>query len=303
MSVHTHLTHEQIATLAEPYQLGKLTAFEGVKDGITNTIYKITLDNTPYILTIFEELTVQELPFFIELMDFLARRGLRCPRVFRDKNHQAIQTVLGKCAVICEYLPGKTLVKPNSLACQQIGEALAKLHQLTADFPLQQTNKYDLNWHQQLAEKLYPVLSTEQQALLRAELAWQAEQNYSQLPQGVCHMDLFVDNVLFDEGELTGLLDFYFACNNIYLLDLAVAMCAWSITNDGIKSMNAELVLVAYQNIRPLTREELPQLKNLQRYAALHFWMTRLRDKYLVAANESVVVKDPEQFLKLLQKL
>lgn len=303
MSVYTVLTKQEVEQLLQGYQLGEFCGFEGISDGVTNTIYKVTLGDKAYVLTIFEELTAEELPFFIDLMTCLTEHGLACPNVMYDHQQVAIQHIRDKPAMLCEFLPGNTLSVPTIAQCQQAGETLARLHNITAVSQLSQSNKYDLAWHDKLVKKLLPFLSDEQCQLLQSELFFQQQQDYSRLPQGVCHMDLFVDNVLFEGDKLTGILDLYFACSNYYLLDLAVAMCAWSLTDSGVQQMKAESLLSAYQLERPLVAEELLHLKSLQRYAALHFWMTRLRDKYLVDAVDTVQVKDPQQFQDLLHCL
>jgi homoserine kinase type II len=303
MSVHTLITQDEIQDFLAPFAFKRVQHFSGIADGITNTIYRVNIDDKDYVLTIFEELTAEDLHFFIALMDFLHQQGLVCPKIIHDNHGQAVHLLKGKPAMLCEFLPGATLSTANNIHCQAVGSALGQLHQRIQHFPELRNNPYDLAWHIALAKRVSPHLTAAQQKLLTQELHHQQAQDYSQLPMGICHMDLFIDNVLFAGDQLTGLLDFYFACTNYYLLDLAVAMCAWSISSTGINKAHAEHLLVAYQAERALTAAELPHLPNMQRYAALHFWLTRLRDKYLVPAKEGVLVKDPNQFEKLLAVL
>lgn len=303
MSVHTHITTIELAEFLKKYSLGELENYTGIADGITNTIYRLQTTESQYILTLFENLTTEELPFFVNYMQYLQHKGYPCPQIMPMKNGETITELANRPAIIASYLTGEMVKEPSLSQAKIVGAALGQLHLLSEECNLQQKNYYDFSWHIALADQVTASLTEEQQQLLAEEIEWQQQQDYSQLPEGLCHMDLFPDNVLFENEELTGVLDFYYACHNYYLLDLATTMCAWSLTNDGINKTLGENVVVQYQMQRPLTKQELPHLKNMQRYAALHFWLTRLRDKYLVPAQEGVLVKDPNQFEALLRSI
>ena len=300
MSVHTIISYTELEQLLQDYSLGNVIGYQGIADGITNTIYSLTTTTGRYIVTLFETLAADELPFFIDFMTYLQAHQFPCPQVIPMNSGEKVGELFGKPLLLTAFLPGVTLHSISSGQAQAAGDLLGRLHQLSDQCDLQRDNPYDLAWHHSLAAQLLPHLTNEQQTLLQDELAWQQQQDYSALPMGVCHMDLFPDNVLFQEGTLTGVLDFYFACSNYYLLDLAVAMCAWSLTDEGLNKTLGEHLMVQYQMQRPLTKAELPHLKNMQRYAALHFWLTRLRDQCLVPAQPGVLVKDPKKFEDML---
>lgn len=303
MSVHTKITQAQLAHYLQQYPLGDFVSYAGIADGITNTIYHLETSQGQYVITLFETLLADELPFFCDFMSYLQKHGFSCPAVLAMQSGGYIGSMADKPVMITEFLPGVTVKNASLQQAQAAGDTLGTLHQLSGLCDLHRDNLYDLVFHTQLAEQVMPHLSADQQQLLRDEIAWQQQQDYSELPTGICHMDLFPDNVLFEEDKLTGVLDFYFACNNYYLLDLAVAMCAWSLTQEGVNNMLGEQLMVQYQMQRPLSEAELPHLKNMQRYAALHFWLTRLRDKFLVPTQPGVFVKDPSEFEKMLLSL
>jgi homoserine kinase type II len=302
MSVYTIITRAEVDALLRQYDIGELEAYTPIKEGVTNSIYKLSTSDAEFVLTIFEALTDSELPFFINLTESLYREGLPCPQVMSDKRGKYIQHVQEKAAIISEFLPGRNVTEPTIKQCSIVGSTLANLHLKTQNFKARRSNPFTLQWHENLAADLREHLAPNQLSLLNNELSHQQAQHYAALPRGIIHMDLFPDNVLFDGDQLTGLLDFYFACNDHYLLDLAVAMNAWSLKELSYQLPHAEALLAAYQSVRPLEHDEAAQLKNMQRYAALHFWLTRLRDYHLVAAQENVLVKDPRQFEELLRQ-
>ena len=303
VSVYTHITKNELQDFLIEYSVGELLDFSGVSEGATNTIYKVKLENGEFILTIFEELNFSELPFFIDLVDYLNSMGVNCAKIIADKNGERIKCLKNKAAIMSEFLLGATLSEPNIKQSQVTGKALAILHQVAIDFSAHRENPFTLNWHIDLAKQLLPHLPSEEMTLLERELYYQQRQDYSHLPKGIIHMDLFPDNVLFQGNQLSGLLDFYFACYDVLLLDLAVTMNAWSLTASGFNNMCAETILVHYQLQRQLTNAEIQQLTNVRRYAAVHFWLTRLRDYYLVPRQDGVVVKEPQQFSEMLKML
>ena len=303
MSVYTNITKNELHHFLKEYSLGELLDFSGISEGVTNTIYKVVLENGEFVLTIFEELNSTELPFFIDLVDYLNANGVSCAKVIADRKGERIKCLKNKAAIMSEFLPGSTLSEPNIKQAQVIGKTLATLHQVAIDFSVSRENPFTLNWHIDLAKQLSSHLSYEEATLLERELYYQQQQDYSHLPKGIIHMDLFPDNVLFQGDQLSGLLDFYFACYDVLLLDLAVTMNAWSLTASGFNNMCAETILIHYQLQRALTSDEMQQLTNIRRYAALHFWLTRLRDYYLVPKQKGVLVKEPQQFSDMLKML
>ena len=303
MSVHTKITQAEVAQFLQQYSLGDFIGFTGIAEGITNTIYRLETSSGFYLLTLFETLAEHELPFFINFMQYLQTENYPLPAIIAMESGAVLGNVAGKPVMLTQFLSGHTLSNIAPLQAKSAGDVLGQLHILTTLCQHERENIYDLAWHKQLAKYITPYLTAQQQKLLLDELTWQEQQDYSELPTGLCHMDLFPDNVLFHGNTLMGVLDFYFACNNYYLLDLAVAMCAWSLTDTAVNISLGEELMKQYQTKRALTEDELSHLNNMQRYAALHFWLTRLRDKHLVVEQEGVLVKEPFQFETLLLEL
>jgi homoserine kinase type II len=302
MSVYTLISTESLTQFLTSYAVGELINYEGVTEGVTNTIYKIKTTRGQFVLTLFEDLSEEQLGFFVTLQISLLKKGLKLPKIVGVVGCE-IKCLAGKPAILSEFLPGVSPSQPTRQQASEIGVALAVLHNAVTDFPLSRENPFSLSWHNNLAITVMPYLTDGQKVLLQSELSYQAAQNYTELPSGIIHMDLFPDNVLFMENTLSALLDFYFACHDAFVYNLAIAMNSWSLTEKGINNTSAEMLLVAYQMERSLSKLEMQQLKNLSRYAALHFWLTRLRDQHLMTAKEGVQVKPAEALEALLLHL
>lgn len=305
MSIHTVVTTLEIVKLLEKYAIGELTSFSGIQDGITNTNYRIIVDEDFYILTLFEDLSAKQLPFFIQLMSFLADNDIPCPQPIADKKGRYIHEVQRKPAVIMEYLVGNTPTFPTLDQCIAIGETLARMHLATAQFDQTHTNSRGKQWHHDTAKKVFDRLSDEEQRLLKQEFTFQEQQDYTDLPEGIIHADLFPDNTLFlDDVMLTGVIDFYYACTGYYLWDLAVTVNSWCVNPDNtFDPIKIDALLNAYQEYRPLNAAEKAHWPAIRRSAALRFWLSRLHDYHFPSTTGSVQIKDPKDIEQQIKQL
>lgn len=303
MSVYTPLSKAEISDCLTHYDIGALAGYAGINDGVTNTIYQINTDKGDYILTLFEDLTASELPFFLDLMSHCSQRGLACPDVIANKNGETICTLKKKPAVILSFLPGQTQQQITPQMRAAIGKQLAKLHLATADFPESLSNPRGLAWMISTAKPLGSVLTDEDKALLSDEIEFLNQMDFSQCPTGIIHADLFRDNVLFVEDEISGILDFYYACNDVLAYDLAIVANDWCLDEDGEFSAQAcEELLAAYEQERAFTEAEKVAWPALLRMAALRFWLSRLLDFHTRERNELIQIKDPDEFKRHLQR-
>ncbi len=228
MSVYTRLTKEELEQLLDQYDIGNFVAVEGINEGITNSNYYLTTSHKKFILTIFEEPNLN-LEYAIELMDILSNNQINCPIPIKTNNGMTVVEVKNKPASIFSLLPGKTITKkiPTVDMCKQIGETIAKIHIHSKKF-----DKYDLglrssDWFETVSKKLGKVLSAEDMDLINSEIKNQIYCENKNLPKGVIHSDLFRDNAMFLDNNLTGVIDFYYACNGYYLYDLAIIVNDW----------------------------------------------------------------------------
>ncbi len=283
MAVYTEVTFNQASELLHELSLGELQSLEGSVGGIENTNYFLsTLQDGVighYVLTLFERLGFEQLPFYLNLMQHLARRGLPVPNPVPDAQGRILLRLRDKPAVVVNRLPGASQLSPEPLHCAALGAWLARMHLAARDLPHTQPHLRGLDWWNATAPQVLPHLDAAQAALLRGELAYQnhvaASSAYTALPRGPIHADLFRDNVLFDGTTLTGVFDFYFAGVDTWLFDLAVCLNDWcmdpaSATPDAHRFA---ALLGAYQQVRPLTGAERALLPALLRAAALRFWI------------------------------
>lgn len=301
MSVYTQLQRDEILLLLENYHLGHLEAFEGVNDGVTNTIYHLTTTQGEYILTLFEDLSADSLPFYLHLIEHHCEQGVPCPEVVKNKNGHAIMALKHKPAVIMTFLPGQTYEQINPTMRAALGRALAQLHQSGLSFPEKADNPRGLDWMRQTASRLHALLSDEDNELLHDELDFQSQQDFEACPRGIIHADLFRDNVLFDNDKISAVLDFYYACHDYLAYDVAIVVNDWCFDEAGqlsIKFSNG--LLQAYQATRPFTDNEKRAWPALLRLAALRFWISRLLDYHSRESGELIQIKDPDEFKRIL---
>ncbi len=316
MAVFTTVSEKEARTLLHALGLGELVSLRGIEGGIENTNYFVTVKpegaaeadaGTDYVLTLFERLTAEQLPFYLYLMQHLAARGIPVPDPAPDRRSNVLHTVCGKPAAVVNRLPGRSQMAPQAVHCAAVGGMLARMHLAGRDYPRSQPNLRGLPWWNSVVPSVLPHLDEAQAALLRSELAYQnhvaAQPQYTALPCGPVHADLFRDNVMFDGEALTGFFDFYFAGVDTFLFDLAVCLNDWCIhwdtgLQDGVR---AEAMLAAYAAVRPLEAAERALLPALLRAAALRFWISRLWDFHLPREAALLTPHDPTHFERVLR--
>lgn len=307
MSVFTTLSEEEVSVWLQRFDIGQLQALKGIAAGITNTNYFVITDKNRYVLTIFEKHTLEELPYFVHLMSHLANHGVLCPAPVADRQDTCLHMLHGKPALMVTCLQGKDIAIPDVTHIQQVATTLAQLHIAGASFTQAGLNQRDESWRTATAAQVLPKLKASDRAMLQAELAYQHSLDVSALPTGVIHGDLFRDNVLFDGDKLGGFIDFYYACHDILLYDVAIAVNEWCLHHNGpdlglIDEDKMQVFLDAYQTLRPFTKVEWKLWLAMLRRAALRFWLSRLYDFYFPQDGELTHTKDPNHFKNLLQQ-
>ncbi|MDR0777473.1 MAG: homoserine kinase [Azonexus sp.] len=302
MSVYTLVGREELAAWLQPLGVGELREHAGIAAGMQNSNYFVDTAGGRFVLTLFElpfaQGAVPELDFYLALLDHLASRGLPCPRPLADAAGRRWRPLAGKPAALLSRLPGHAIEAPDAGQCRAVGRLLGELHVAAADFPAPPPNPCGADWCRRVGAALLPRLNPDEAALLQDELAFQAARDDGGLPRGVIHADLFRDNVLWDAGRPSGVLDFYFAGADCLLLDLAVAANDWCASAEELAALVA-----GYRAVRPLSEAEAAAWPALRRAAALRFWLLRLGARYQPRAGEVVTVKDPDHFRRLLENL
>ncbi len=301
MSVYTTVTMQETAQWLADYDIGMPVELEGIASGIENTNYFLTTDRGRFVLTIFEKLTSQELSFYLDLLAHLAYRGVPCPGPVPRRAGGYLGTFKNKPACLSICLPGRSILKPTVYHCAQVGEALARLHLAGNDFNGTMDNPRGPHWWTRESPRVLPLLDDERAALLRQEVVYQAGLAQAGIPRGFIHADLFRDNVLFENNEMGGMIDFYFACKDCLLYDLAITVNDWCTPSGQMDQKRMKALLSAYHHIRPLTSEEHAVWLGMLRAGALRFWLSRLLDFYFPRPGDLTHAKDPGQFERLLR--
>ena len=308
MSVFTPLTRAELESFLAPYGLGRLLDFQGIAAGTENSNFFISLERGEYVLTLVERGPVQDLPFFIELLDVLHEAQLSVPYALRTTDGVALRELAGKPALLQPRLNGKHIKQPNNQHCVQVGELLAHIHTATQATPLERRTDRGLDWMQEEGAKLLPQLNPSAATLLRDALAEiQAHQaQILALPRANLHGDLFRDNVMFEGTHLSGVIDFYNACSGPMLYDLAITVNDWCSDEQGhLDAPRARALLGAYATLRPFTAAEAQLWPLLLRVACVRFWLSRLIAAQAFAGMD-VLIHDPREFedrLGLRQKV
>jgi homoserine kinase type II len=302
MSVYTSVNIEELKIWLQDYALDNLTDYQGIKSGITNTNYFLMTAHDRFVLTLFEKNTIEDLPYFVDLMAHLAKNSFLCPKPIFKNNGTALSILKNKPALIVTCLKGKELNKPEVKHCKAVGASLAELHMKSANFKAQHQNTRDLNWIKKTAETLFSELPQDESLLLREEILYQEKKNYK-LPKSTIHGDLFRDNVLFLNDQVSGFIDFYYACTDYLILDVAIAVNDWCVNNDGsFDEARLNAFLDAYKKIRSFNDDEDQAWNDILRLASLRFWVSRLNDFYHIEEGELTFIKDPDHFKKILKK-
>jgi homoserine kinase type II len=307
MAVFTPVSEEIAATLLSELDLGELTELRGIEGGIENTNYFATTDSGAYVLTLFERLNHDQLPFYLFLMKHLAEKGIPVPNPAANRDGDILHTVANKPAAVVNRLSGKSQLAPEAVHCSAVGDMLARMHLAGEDFNRSQPNLRGLPWWNETVPVVLPFLNQSQSVLIQSELAYQnhiaQSAAYQALPKGPVHADLFRDNVMFENETLTGLFDFYFAGVDTWLFDLAVCLNDWCIdlATGQHDAKRANALLKSYQSVRLLGRAERQLLPAMLRAGALRFWISRLWDFHLPRDADMLVPHDPTHFERVLR--
>ena len=309
MAVYTHLSQEALAALAARYGFGELTRAEGIAEGVENSNFLIEDAERRAILTVFEKrMSADELPFFMTLMQHLSARNVPCPTPLLHEGAEPLAEAQGKPVCVVSFLQGKSKTDVSAQDCRELGAAMARMHLAGEGAPLTRANDLSLSGWQELFAKIEGRLD-ELQAGLRArlkdELAHLAAHWPSDLPRGIIHADLFPNNVFFDEasGALSGIIDFYFACEDLLAYDIAICLNCWCF-DDGetvYNSAKADAMLAGYESVRALSDAERNALPLLARGAALRFLLTRAYDVIHHDENALVQPHDPLEYVRKLE--
>ena len=311
MAVFTPVSKTEAAALLNRLNLGQLTELEGCSGGIENTNYFVSTerDGQPhhYVLTLFERLGFEQLPFYLHLMKHLAGKGIPVPDPAADARGEILHKLKGKPAAVVNRLKGRSELAPTPDHCAQVGAMLARMHLAGRDYERSQPNLRGLAWWNETVPVVLPHLTPEQAALLQSELAYQnhvaASASYEALPRGPVHADLFRDNVMFDVGTLSGFFDFYFAGVDSFAFDLAVCLNDWCIDHASGRQDDDKTAAMraAYESVRPLTAAERELMPAMLRAGALRFWISRLWDWHLPREASMLKPHDPTHFERVLR--
>lgn len=306
MAVYTEVSDGDLIAFVSQYDIGGVKSCKGIAEGVENSNYLLSTDTGAFILTLYEKrVKAEDLPFFLGLMEHISAKGVPCPVPVPGRDGQSLRTLCGRPAAIVTFLDGMWPRRINPGHCAALGQAMAHMHLAGADFNLERPNTLSVDgWRPLLdasagrADEIHPGLTGEMETELDAlEAGWLRD-----LPKGVIHADLFPDNVFFQGPKLTGLIDFYFACNDFFAYDLATCLNAWCFEPDcSFNITKARRLLTAYRKVRDFSAEELQALPLLARGSALRFLLTRVYDWLNTPKDAMVTPKDPMEYREKLR--
>lgn len=306
MAVYTEVSDDDLAQFLERYDIGELLSFKGIAEGVENTNYILHTTNGAFILTLYEKrVATADLPFFLGLMEHLAKHDVSCPLPVRDREGNNLNSLCGRTAALITFLEGFCIRRPKPLHCTEVGHTLARLHLAGDSFATRRDNALGPQGWRPLFENFADdadVIAGGLQCEIADELDW-LERNWpADLPKGIIHADLFPDNVFFIGSNLSGVIDFYFACNDYLSYDLAVCLNAWCFEEDfSFNVTKGRALLKAYGDVRPLEAEERNAMPTLARGAALRFLLTRCYDWLNTPPGAIVKPHDPKAYLRRLR--
>jgi homoserine kinase type II len=303
MAVYTEVSDQELEAFLADYDIGSPVSFKGIAEGVENTNYVLTTGSGQYMVTLYEKrVDPRDLPFFLGLMDHLAERGINCPRPIHARDGKALRTLAGKPAAVTSFLQGMWPRRMTVKHCGPVGEALAGFHRAGRDFALERPNALSVAGWRPLFEGSRCHIDAALGRELAAELDFFESSWPKELPTGVIHADMFNDNVFFLQDRLSGIIDFYFACNDFLAYDVAICLNAWCFEPDNaFNATKARALLQAYDKVRPLGEDERQALPILARGSALRFMLTRLYDWVHTPPDALVKRKDPNEYLAKLR--
>ena len=301
MSVYTSLSHAQIESFLSAYHLSPLNSYSGISAGIENTNYLLNTPQGDFVLTLYEHFKADEIRPYLNLLVQLGKYESYYPSPLPDFQRSYLNILASKPAAVFNCLSGKSVVQATSKQCQLVASALARFHLSSSSLEFRKKNPRNIEWIQATALQVSAHLSSQDATLLDDELNYQIKSTTQHLSLGIIHADLFKDNVLFEGDNLTGMLDFYAACNDCYLLDVAITLNDWCVDERGVfVRQRQDVFMHAYQQVRVISQQEEIWLPLLLRRASLRFWLSRLEHKIYPRAGEITQEKDPERFKSLL---
>ena len=302
MSVYTPVSEAELRDWLRQYSVGTLVECRAVAAGIENSNFFVTTTQGRFVLTLFERLPAEELPFYLDLMSHLARHGIPCPAPIADLSDRTLQRLNGKPAALVTRLPGRSLESPGVEHCAELGGLLGRMHLAARSYAAYLENPRGPKWWRSAAKEVSSYLDASKKRLLDDELAFQAQQRFPDLPRGPVHADLFRDNALFEDGRISGVVDFYFAGVDCLLYDLAVCANDWCLAPQReLDAARVEALLAGYRALRPFSPLERDAWPAMLRAAALRFWLSRLHDYHLPRPGMLVHAHDPEHFRAILE--
>ena len=306
MAVYTDITETELGEFLKQYALGELLSYKGIAEGSENSNFLLHTSSGSYILTLYEKrVESADLPFFLGLMEHLAKKGISCPLPVHRRDGEVIGEVAGRPAAVITFLEGMWMRRPTVAHCREVGKAMASLHLAGADFPLSRENALGIEGWRKLWDGSHARADEVEQGL-----AAEVDRDFGELgrrwpaalPAGIIHADLFPDNVFFLGDRLSGLIDFYFACKDLYAYDIATGLNAWCFEKDHAFNLTKGTALLAgYQSVRPLSTAEKLALPVLARGSALRFMLTRLYDWLTIPDGALIQKRDPTEYIRKLR--
>lgn len=307
MAVHTQISKTDVDNFFKNYPIDEIIEFSGIKEGIENSNYLIKTEKNNFILTIFEKRTNEvDLPFFFRLMNHLKNHGIKCPEVVMDLKGNYYNSIHNKPAAVTTFLEGRSIIRIEPFHCGELGKAIALFHNASSLLDIKRENKLNTkNLHKliQIIDSISDKVDQDELSFIKDEYKFLNENIPLELPQGIIHADLFPDNIFFHNNILSGIIDFYFSCNDSYIYEIAICMNAWCFEQNSneFNISKAKALLSNYNQIRPLSKNEIEYMPILARVAALRFLLTRTIDFYKDTNNLLVTKKDPKEYFEKLK--
>ena len=306
MAVYTKLEYQEVSNFLEQYNINNLKDYKGITEGVENTNYLIKTSGQNYILTIYEKrVNENDLPFFIKLLSNLSENKFPCPKPIANKNNKKINKIKNKNAALVTFLNGQSKNKITNEDCYEIGKITAQLHEITKKFNINRKNNLSIESWQSIFEKIIKQKIDLNESIIKKiknYLNFLIDKWPKDLPQGIIHADLFPDNIFFTNNKVSGIIDFYFSCNDFFAYEIAICINSICFDNDSTFNMTkAKKLIDGYTSIRTLSEDEKKYLPILSMGAAMRFFLTRLYDFYHTDNKANVKIKDPFEYLKKIE--
>ena len=306
MAVYTKLEHQEVRQLLEQYNINNFKDYKGITEGVENTNYLIKTSEQDYILTIYEKrVDENDLPFFIKLLSYLSENKFPCPKPIANKNNEKINRIKNKNAALVTFINGQSKNKITSEECFEIGKITAQLHEITKKFDINRKNNLSIeNWDSIFEKTIKQKIDLDESIIKKTKnyLNFLKDKWPKNLPQGIIHADLFPDNIFFTNNKVSGIIDFYFACNDFFAYEIAICINSLCFDNNSTFNMTkAKNLIDGYTSIRTLSEDEKKYLPILSMGAAMRFFLTRLYDFYHTDNKADVKIKDPFEYLKKIE--